>query len=96
VNFDGRVYWNNIARGSPLLLLSVLYQLERRKKETKIYVVVFPLNKKPYRKPVCGLIPENQRINHSPPYLLVVTQRRRNKHRGTSEEVERKKENDPA
>ena len=41
VNLDRRVYWNNIARGHPLLLPSALYQLEWRKKETKIYVVVF-------------------------------------------------------
>jgi len=33
-------------------------------KEIKIYDVVFSLNKKPYRKPVCGLIPGKQRINH--------------------------------
>ena len=48
VNFDGRVYWNNIARGSPLLQPSALYQLERRKKETKICVVVLYINKKAY------------------------------------------------
>jgi hypothetical protein len=42
-----------------------LYNSLRRKKETKIYVVVFLYNKEPYRKPVCGLIPEKQRINQS-------------------------------
>ena len=34
---------------------------ERKKPK---YVVIFPLNKKPYRKPVCGLIPAKERINH--------------------------------
>jgi hypothetical protein len=32
-------------RVNPRLFPSTLYQLERRKKETKIYVVVFSLNK---------------------------------------------------
>ena len=50
--------------GPSFLHPSVLYPPERRKKETKIYVVIFPLNKKPYRKPVCGLIPAKERINH--------------------------------
>ncbi len=38
--------------------------------------------------------PVNQGINHSPPYLLGVTQLQSNKY--ISEEVERKKEHDPA
>ena len=49
-----------------------------------------------YRKPVYGLIPVNQGMNHSPPYLLGSTQLESNKHRGTRDEAERKKEYDPA
>ena len=48
---------------------------QRRKKEIKQNMSLFFLeNKQPYRKPVHGLIPINQGINHSPPYLLGVTQ----------------------
>jgi hypothetical protein len=68
---------------NPFLLPSALYQLQRRKKETKIYVVVFFLNEKPFRKPVCRLIPAKHRINHSPPYLLGVTHLGSNKHNYT-------------
>ena len=52
------------------------------------------VNSKNVPKASTWINPVNQGINHSPPYLLGVTQLESNK--DISEEVERKKEHDPA
>ena len=80
----GKLYRNNMARrivGTILSSFPQLYIIPRgERKKPKYMSLFFSVNKKPYRKPVCRLIPANQRINHSPPYLLGFTQLKSNNH----------------
>ncbi len=68
VDFDRRVYWNNITREwrRPFfpLFLGFITVREEKGRNQNICRCFFSKIKNHTEKPVCGLIPGKQRINH--------------------------------